>query len=636
MEKGILNEMISRENNYHSLNKNLFIFLIIFILAFLSIRIPGEKIRYLINYSAQINLVIEGSGNQNLIYNSFYLEPSEVIVNGISQSSCKKTCQMDYEKNNVTLYFNEPVTSCYYMFNKLTNIKEIDLSNFDFSNVANMSNMFRSCTNLEKINFGNINTTSVKDLSSMFYKCSNLKSIDLSKFNTKNVQNFESLFNQCTTLTSLDISNFDTSRVTNMYLLFKDCHSLKTIKLGNWNTSSVMNMEALFFKCMKLESIDISSFNATLVTSTWRMFYNCFSLTSIRFPETFNTFNVQKMEEMFFSCISLTNLNLSGFDTRNVTNFNSVFESCISLKYLNIPHFYSLNPQSINKMFRNLTSLVYLNIYSFEIDTSTTTNDVFLSPNSNLKICANGTKMKNYISTQNSIKNKNNCSDICFKDNIKLDMDINECIYSCKENGYNYEMDNICYHQCPNRTHIIIRNISYKNNLFDEYGDGMGLCLNINPEGYYLDEDGFFNNCFETCKICNGPGNEKDNNCTICKTNYFFLNDSFYKNSCYLKCPFYYYFNETYDYICTEKCSGTFNKFIQEKRKCVDNCQKDDKYIYDYNNTCLEKCPENVKIYEDEKICLDECYSYQFEYHNICYIDCPINTYRIFIIEIYV
>ena len=44
----------------------------------------------------------------------------------------------------------------------------------------------------------------------------------------------------------------------------------------------------------------------------------------------------------------------------------------------------------------------------------------------------------------------------------------------------------------------------------------------------------------------------------------------------------------------------------------------------------MKECPENKKIYEEEKICLDECYPFQFEYNNTCYNDCPSDKYRLF------
>ena len=50
------------------------------------------------------------------------------------------------------------------MFEGVTTMKEIDLSNFDTSKVTTMASMFNQCVDLEKITFGNIVTSSVKNM----------------------------------------------------------------------------------------------------------------------------------------------------------------------------------------------------------------------------------------------------------------------------------------------------------------------------------------------------------------------------------------------------------------------------------------------------------------------------------------
>ena len=145
--------------------------------------------------------------------------------------------------------------------------------------------------------------------------------------------------------------------------------------------------------------------------------------------------------------------------------------------------------------------------------------------------------------------------------------------------------------------------------------------------------DNIYKECYKLCKNCNQSGNDTINNCDECIYNYTFLNDSYVPSkNCYRQCDYYYYLNESENYICTESnfCPLYFDKLIIPRTKCIEDCRKDDEYIYVYNNTCLGKCPKNVKNYEEEKICLDECYSYLFEYKNICYNDCPFGTYRLF------
>ena len=192
-------------------NLNYFLFLLKIIYFIFGISLTEEKVRNLINFSSEIHLVIMGKGNQSLLYNSFSKNPTQVIVNGINRDSCNnnKICELEYEENNVTLIFNDVITSTSAMFNTLNNIKEIDLSLFDFSKVNTMRYMFRECTNLEKIEFGNINTSSVTNMEQLFFKCQKLVSVDVSKFDTSNVVTMQHMFFNCFNLTIINLSNFN-------------------------------------------------------------------------------------------------------------------------------------------------------------------------------------------------------------------------------------------------------------------------------------------------------------------------------------------------------------------------------------------------------------------------------------------
>ena len=192
-------------------NLNYFLFLLKIIYFIFGISLTEEKVRNLINFSSEVHLVIMGKGNQNLLSNIFSKNPSQVIVNGINRDSCNnnKICELEYEENNVTLIFNDVITSTSAMFNTLNNIKEIDLSLFDFSKVNTMRYMFRECTNLEKIEFGNINTSSVTNMEQLFFKCQKLVSVDVSKFDTSNVVTMQHMFFNCFNLTIINLSNFN-------------------------------------------------------------------------------------------------------------------------------------------------------------------------------------------------------------------------------------------------------------------------------------------------------------------------------------------------------------------------------------------------------------------------------------------
>ena len=343
-----------------------------------------------------------------------------------------------------------------------------------------------------------------------------------------------SLFQFCQKVTSIDLSNFDTSKVTNMRFMFNNCSNLENIILGNINTSSVEDMRGLFQLLPKLTSIDLANFDTSKVTD---------------------------MKYMFSTCSNLKYLDLSSFNTSNVLETHSMFYSC--------------------------SSLIYLNLCSFKLNDSINIGDIFWKISSSVKYCTKDTKLKNYISQK--YKKETYCDDICFKENIKIDMNKIECIDSCSNNGYEYECNNICYHVCPKAAYIIFCG--------DNCNSNEKECFYRIPEGYYLDlNDKVYKKCFEKCKYCFGKGNETINNCKECIDGYTLLNEYKYKTNCFKRCNSYYYFDESNIYRCTDnKCPEKYNKLVVYKNKCIDYCKNDDIYKYEYNNTCYQKCP--VKTY---------------------------------------
>ena len=58
---------------------------------------------------------------------------------------------------------------------------------------------------------------------------------------------------------------------------------------------------------------------------------------------------------------------------------------------------------------------------------------------------------------------------------------------------------------------------------------------------------------------------------------------------------------------CDELCSqDSTNKFIEEKNKCINNCFLDDTYILEYDNKCLQTCPESTYYNFEQTACLYE------------------------------
>ena len=592
-----------KQKIYHVFNLRSLLFLLDIILFLINSSNPKSTIRYLkIYHFSQVHLIIEGIGIQKILSDEFIYEPSEVLVNGETKGNiCKKTCELDNEKNNITLRFDQLTESCANMFFNISNIKQIDLSEFDSSKVRNMSYMFYNCSNLEKIIFGNINTSLVKDMHYLFYSCSKLTSIDLSNFDTSSVTNMEgmfiachslqsinlstfntssvetmrSLFGGCSNIMSLDLSYFDFTRVTSFYLMFSNASSLRTINFGHSKAKSLLEIRSMFYECKNLISVDLSNFNTSLVSDMKWVFFNCYSLKHIYFSELFDTSNAIDMKSMFANCRTLISLNLSSFDTSKVSNMNFLFSGCENLKYLDLSSFSSEKVETILSIFENCRSLIYLNFFSLRINSETNIGSALNSINFEAIFCVNDSYTENrllsgYISS---------CSDICFQKDIKLDIELNQCIETCEEHNYTYECNNICYNQCPENSYISI--------------DNPKICLDREPPEYYLDlNESMYKKCFKRCIYCYGKGDEYNHNCKKCKSGLIFLNDKQYKNNCYEKCEYYYYFNESNNYLCTENyiCPENY-KLIPDKKKCIEECKNDDLYKYELNKTCYKECP---------------------------------------------
>ena len=175
------------------------------------------------------------------------------------------------------VYLNTDSSEMFYSLygsQKIKNILELDLSNFDTSQVTRMDGMFRSMSNLTTLNLSSFNTSKVIDMQSMFENMSNLTSLDLSNFDTSQVTNMYFMFRGMSSLTTLDLSNFDTSRVTIMDSMFSDMSNLTTLDLSNFDTSQVTRMDFMFALSSeyipndKLETIYVNNdFNTTKLTN---------------------------------------------------------------------------------------------------------------------------------------------------------------------------------------------------------------------------------------------------------------------------------------------------------------------------------------------------------------------------------
>ena len=216
-----------------------------------------------------------------------------------------------------------------------------DISNWNTSNVINMSYLFDGCNSLLSLpDISKWNVSKVVDFNYMLYNCKSLLSLpDISNWIISDSIYLSGVFTKCKSLSSLpDISKWDISKVIDISSLFSGCESLLSLPdISKWNTSNVTDMMGMFAECKLLSSLsDISKWNTSKVTDMSHMFSLCEKLSSLPDISKWNTSKVTDMSNMFAYCLSLVSLpNLSKWNINNVTNLKDIFDGCN--KNLNIP-----------------------------------------------------------------------------------------------------------------------------------------------------------------------------------------------------------------------------------------------------------------------------------------------------------
>ena len=144
---------------------------------------------------------IEPEIGKTVVKKGFYYSPQSCtrqmttvrFIGAVKPKNCEQwftgCSNLKEIKNIENLYTNE-CTSMYQMFTMCSSLANLDLSGFDTSKVTNMNSMFYMCTSLTSIgNVSNWNTNKVTIMSSMFFYCSNLLNLDITNWNVVNCAN---------------------------------------------------------------------------------------------------------------------------------------------------------------------------------------------------------------------------------------------------------------------------------------------------------------------------------------------------------------------------------------------------------------------------------------------------------------
>lgn len=270
-------------------------------------------------------------------------------------------------------------STCSFMFVD-SNVHEIDLTEFDTTNVVNMDYMFLKADLGDRLkvnsstttqdngadrNILTFNTEGVTSMSGMFKDCK-VKHLDLSSLRTHNVTDFSDMFYNCDSLIDLNVDGFDTSNAEDFNGMFHGCNKLTQLNVKHFNTNSVLHMSYLFSGCRRLKVIDLEGWDFSQVSDANEMFGYCGKLEKIIANFNFNM--IKGMAFMFDCCTKLSEVDLTHSDLSRVFDFGYMFFNCEGLKKISFsPGIWQKAKYTLG-MFGNCKALERLNLPDVDLN----------------------------------------------------------------------------------------------------------------------------------------------------------------------------------------------------------------------------------------------------------------------------
>ena len=326
----------------------------------------------------------ENTGNKNwILYNTEqyevrnYDDIEHLVLNNKLMDVKTFLCVKRDFKGKLHLPIN--ASTCSFMFVDI-NVPELDITEFDTTNVINMDYMFlesdlgdcfslgsptNAQANTPGRNILTLNTEGVTSMSGMFKDCK-VKHLDLSSLRTNNVTDFSDMFCSCNDLIDLNVDGFDTSKAKDFHGMFQGCIKLTQLNVKHFNVDNVLHMSCLFSRCLRLKVINLESWDFSQVSDTNEMFAYCEKLEKI--IANFNFKMIKEMAFMFCYCTKLSKVDLSHSDLSHVFDFGYTFFKCEGLKDIRFSQGVWLKAKFTLSMFDDCKALERLNLPDVILD----------------------------------------------------------------------------------------------------------------------------------------------------------------------------------------------------------------------------------------------------------------------------
>ena len=365
------------------------------------------------------------SNKYNSLLEVLYLASSEITYAGLMFHRCANVsyiCPFILTNKNNSLHG---------IFSGCHSLTSLDVSNFDTSNVTDMSYAFYT-NNLIELDLSDWDTSNVTNMNHILYSCQNLKTLNISNWNLDNVDNMGWFVNQCNNLNEIIMNDSDYNSINkivselpittngskcnfciggvddiskvniregwdimNQYKIaeykftnssdlvpvFNEgfTYTYEDVEDGGVTTRTIYgdSLPTMINFAGKTNLLEVYYLETSNLTSAFNLFYSCTGLTYVDLRNS-DFSKVETIERMFNTCTNLVAIDgLNDLDISNVDNMGGIFSDCRKLPEINVSNWNVSKVTNFGAVFRRCYELTTIDLSNWDTSNATIMSGIF-------------------------------------------------------------------------------------------------------------------------------------------------------------------------------------------------------------------------------------------------------------------
>ena len=425
-----------------------------------------------------------GETGDNNKYNSLlevlYLASSEITYAGLMFHRCANVsyiCPFILTNKNNSLHG---------IFSGCHSLTSLDVSNFDTSNVTDMSYAFYT-NNLIELDLSDWDTSNVTNINHILYSCQNLKTLNISNWNLNNVNNMGWFVNQCNNLNEIIMNDSDYNSINkivselpittngskcnfciggvddiskvniregwdimNQYKIaeykftnssdlvpvFNEgfTYTYEDVEDGGVTTRTIYgdSLPTMINFAGKTNLLEVYYLETSNLTSAFDLFYSCTGLTYVDLRNS-DFSKVETIERMFNTCTNLVAIDgLNDLDISNVDNMGGIFSDCRKLPEINVSNWNVSKVTNFGAVFRRCYELTTIDLSNWDTSNGVLMSGIFTNCSKLTEIDLSNWKMDNVTTINQMFYGCSKLTSVKLFNHVNSDIDITYLFTNCK------------------------------------------------------------------------------------------------------------------------------------------------------------------------------------------------------------